>query len=205
MTDDAWHGARPRDARPPTARCSTRGIPQLGLGDDSPRSPPASTDRARRGDRPTTFAAVDVCRRSDRRSTSTRRRRRRPTCTCACTCCRTGLCKPRTINLDGMFGLLDQRRVDRTSARSPSTGRRGPRCADCAGRPASSTVHGLDKFPRMTDYVVPTGVRIADADRVRLGAHLADGHHRDARGVRATSTPARSGTSMVEGRISARA
>ena len=37
------------------------------------------------------------------------------------------------------------------------------------------SVHGLDKFPRMTDYVVPTGVRIADADRVRLGAHLAEG------------------------------
>src|SRR3954471_7707587 len=37
------------------------------------------------------------------------------------------------------------------------------------------TVHGLDKFPRMTDYVVPSGVRIGDADRVRLGAHLAPG------------------------------
>jgi tetrahydrodipicolinate N-succinyltransferase len=36
-------------------------------------------------------------------------------------------------------------------------------------------VYGVDKFPRMTDYVVPTGVRIADADRVRLGAHLAEG------------------------------
>ena len=35
------------------------------------------------------------------------------------------------------------------------------------------TVHGLDKFPRMTDYVIPSGVRIADAVRVRLGAHLA--------------------------------
>ncbi len=42
------------------------------------------------------------------------------------------------------------------------------------------TVHGVDKFPRMTDYVVPTGVRIADADRVRLGAHLAERHDRDA-------------------------
>ncbi len=37
------------------------------------------------------------------------------------------------------------------------------------------TVLGVDKFPRMTDYVLPSGVRIADADRVRLGAHLAEG------------------------------
>ena len=37
------------------------------------------------------------------------------------------------------------------------------------------TVFGVDKFPRLVDYVVPTGVRIADADRVRLGAHLAPG------------------------------
>ena len=44
-------------------------------------------------------------------------------------------------------------------------------------------VFGVDKFPRMTDYVVPSGVRIADADRVRLGAHLAPGHHRHARGL----------------------
>jgi 2,3,4,5-tetrahydropyridine-2-carboxylate N-succinyltransferase len=43
------------------------------------------------------------------------------------------------------------------------------------------TVHRLDKLPRMTDYVMPSGVRIADADRVRLGAPRL-GHHRDARG-----------------------
>ena len=43
-----------------------------------------------------------------------------------------------------------------------------------AGLPV--TVYGVDKFPRMVDYVVPSGVRIADADRVRLGAHLAAGH-----------------------------
>ncbi|SHU98175.1 2,3,4,5-tetrahydropyridine-2,6-dicarboxy late N-succinyltransferase [Mycobacteroides abscessus subsp. abscessus] len=44
-----------------------------------------------------------------------------------------------------------------------------------AGAHSSVTVFGIDKFPRMVDYVVPTGVRIADADRVRLGAHLAPG------------------------------
>ena len=64
--------------------------------------------------------------------------------------------------------------MDQPSARSPWI-----RSTRSAGRFAATddmlTVHGLDKFPRMTDYVVPTGVRIADADRVRLGAHLAPG------------------------------
>jgi 2,3,4,5-tetrahydropyridine-2-carboxylate N-succinyltransferase len=63
-------------------------------------------------------------------------------------------------------------------------------------------VFGLDKFPRMTDYVIPTGVRIADADRVRLGAHLADGTvvmHEGFCNFNAGTL----GPSMVEGRISA--
>lgn len=83
------------------------------------------------------------------------------------------LMKPRTINLDGAFGLLTN--VAWTNL--------GP-CAiatidDVRVRVRSAgqflTVHGIDKFPRMTDYVMPSGVRIADADRVRLGAHLAEG------------------------------
>jgi 2,3,4,5-tetrahydropyridine-2-carboxylate N-succinyltransferase len=64
------------------------------------------------------------------------------------------------------------------------------------------TVHGVDKFPRMVDYVVPAGVRIADADRVRLGAHLAEGTtvmHEGFVNFNAGTT----GSSMVEGRISA--
>ena len=63
-------------------------------------------------------------------------------------------------------------------------------------------VHGVDKFPRMVDYVVPTGVRIADASRVRLGAHLAEGTvvmHEGFCNFNAGTL----GTSMVEGRISA--
>ena len=63
-------------------------------------------------------------------------------------------------------------------------------------------VHGLDKFPRMTDYVVPTGVRIADADRVRLGAHLAEGTTVMHEGF-CNFNAGTLGTSMVEGRISA--
>jgi 2,3,4,5-tetrahydropyridine-2-carboxylate N-succinyltransferase len=64
------------------------------------------------------------------------------------------------------------------------------------------TVHGLDKFPRMTDYVVPSGVRIADADRVRLGAHLAPGTTVMHEGF-VNFNAGTLGRSMVEGRISA--
>ena len=66
---------------------------------------------------------------------------------------------------------------------------------------AAVGVYGVDKFPRMTDYVVPSGVRIADADRVRLGAHLAAGTtvmHEGFCNFNAGTV----GTSMVEGRIS---
>jgi 2,3,4,5-tetrahydropyridine-2-carboxylate N-succinyltransferase len=63
-------------------------------------------------------------------------------------------------------------------------------------------VHGVDKFPRMTDYVVPSGVRIADADRVRLGAHLGEGTTVMHEGF-VNYNAGTLGTSMVEGRISA--
>jgi 2,3,4,5-tetrahydropyridine-2-carboxylate N-succinyltransferase len=64
------------------------------------------------------------------------------------------------------------------------------------------TVHGIDKFPRMVDYVTPAGVRIADADRVRLGAHLAAGTTVMHEGF-VNFNAGTLGTSMVEGRISA--
>jgi 2,3,4,5-tetrahydropyridine-2,6-dicarboxylate N-succinyltransferase len=64
------------------------------------------------------------------------------------------------------------------------------------------TVLGIDKFPRMTDYVVPTGVRIGDADRVRLGAHLAEGTTVMHEGF-VNYNAGTLGTSMVEGRIAA--
>jgi 2,3,4,5-tetrahydropyridine-2-carboxylate N-succinyltransferase len=63
-------------------------------------------------------------------------------------------------------------------------------------------VYGIDKFPRMTDYVVPPGVRIADADRVRLGAHLAEGTTVMHEGF-VNYNAGTLGASMVEGRISA--
>ena len=64
------------------------------------------------------------------------------------------------------------------------------------------TVYGIDKFPRMVDYVVPSGVRIADADRVRLGAHLASGTTVMHEGF-VNFNAGTLGSSMVEGRISA--
>ncbi|CAN5796697.1 2,3,4,5-tetrahydropyridine-2,6-dicarboxylate N-succinyltransferase [soil metagenome] len=64
------------------------------------------------------------------------------------------------------------------------------------------TVYSVDKFPRMVDYVVPTGVRVADADRVRLGAHLASGTTVMHEGF-VNFNAGTLGTSMVEGRISA--
>jgi 2,3,4,5-tetrahydropyridine-2-carboxylate N-succinyltransferase len=63
-------------------------------------------------------------------------------------------------------------------------------------------VFGVDKFPRMVDYVLPSGVRIADADRVRLGAHLAPGTTVMHEGF-VNFNAGTLGTSMVEGRISA--
>ena len=60
----------------------------------------------------------------------------------------------------------------------------------------------MDKFPRMVDYVLPTGVRIADANRVRLGAHLAEGTTVMHEGF-VNFNAGTLGTSMVEGRISA--
>ena len=108
------------------------------------------------------------------------------------------LVQPHGVNLDGVFGTLAN--VVWTSV--------GPcavegfeqtrmRLMATHGRVA---VYGVDKFPRMTDYVVPSGVRIADADRVRLGAHLASGTTVMHEGF-VNFNAGTLGTSMVEGRI----
>ncbi len=110
------------------------------------------------------------------------------------------LVAPRTINLDGVFGLLANNvwtnlgpvpvaDIHETRLRARTKGQQ-------------LTVLGVDKFPRMTDYVVPSGVRIADADRVRLGAHLAEGTTVMHEGF-CNFNAGTLGTSMVEGRISA--
>lgn len=109
------------------------------------------------------------------------------------------LVRPNEVSLDGVFGLLAN--VVWTD--------RGP----CAVDDFEATrlrlratgpvqVLGVDKFPRMTDYVLPPGVRIADADRVRLGAHLAEGTTVMHEGF-VNFNAGTLGTAMVEGRVSA--
>jgi 2,3,4,5-tetrahydropyridine-2-carboxylate N-succinyltransferase len=109
------------------------------------------------------------------------------------------LVAPHGVNVEGVFGLLSN--VVWTS-RGPCAvaGFEEVRAALRADGPVE--VFGVDKFPRMTDYVVPAGVRIADADRVRLGAHLADGTTVMHEGF-VNYNAGTLGASMVEGRISA--
>ncbi|MEU7475685.1 2,3,4,5-tetrahydropyridine-2,6-dicarboxylate N-succinyltransferase [Lentzea sp. NPDC042327] len=108
------------------------------------------------------------------------------------------LIQPHGANLDGIFGLLTNvvwtnhgpcavEGFEQTRTRLRV---RGP-----------VTVYGVDKFPRMVDYVVPSGVRIGDADRVRLGAHLASGTTVMHEGF-VNFNAGTLGSSMVEGRIS---
>ncbi|OBK50005.1 2,3,4,5-tetrahydropyridine-2,6-dicarboxylate N-succinyltransferase [Mycobacterium kubicae] len=109
------------------------------------------------------------------------------------------LVAPHGLNAGGFFGILTNVvwtdrgpcAVDGFEAVRAKLRRHGP-----------VTVYGVDKFPRMVDYVVPSGVRIADADRVRLGAHLAPGTTVMHEGF-VNFNAGTLGASMVEGRISA--
>jgi 2,3,4,5-tetrahydropyridine-2-carboxylate N-succinyltransferase len=110
------------------------------------------------------------------------------------------LVRPRSINLDGIFNSLPN--VVWTSAGPCAIeGFEGVRTR-LRARGGHLTIYGVDKFPRMVDYVVPTGVRIGDADRVRLGAHLAEGTTVMHEGF-VNFNAGTLGTSMIEGRISA--
>lgn len=107
------------------------------------------------------------------------------------------LVRPNTLNLDGIFGLLPN--VVWTTAGPMLPGDYAARLPEL--RRAGITAVGLDKFPRLTDYVVPPGVRIADTSRVRLGAHLAPGTTVMHEGF-VNFNAGTLGASMVEGRIS---
>lgn len=106
---------------------------------------------------------------------------------------------PHGLNAEGLFGVLTNVvwtnygpcAVEGFESTRARLRRRGP-----------VTVYGVDKFPRMVDYVLPSGVRIADADRVRLGAHLAPGTTVMHEGF-VNFNAGTLGASMVEGRISA--
>ncbi len=110
------------------------------------------------------------------------------------------LVKPHGLSLEGIFSILNN--VVWTS--------HGP-CAIAGfdqvrlklrAKYGYLAIYGVDKFPRMLDYVVPEGVRIADADRVRLGAYLSPGTTVMHEGF-VNFNAGTIGSSMVEGRISA--
>jgi 2,3,4,5-tetrahydropyridine-2-carboxylate N-succinyltransferase len=110
------------------------------------------------------------------------------------------LVRPHGVNLDGIFGVLPN--VAWTSLGPVDVARIEEVRLRCRTSDRHLAVYGVDKFPRMTDYVVPAGVRIADADRVRLGAYLAEGTTVMHEGF-VNYNGGTLGTSMVEGRISA--
>jgi len=110
------------------------------------------------------------------------------------------LVKPHGQSLEGIFGLLTN--VVWTSAGPCAVDGFEATRAKLKAKYGHVSVFSVDKFPRMVDYVIPSGVRIADADRVRLGAYLSSGTtvmHEGFINFNAGTL----GTSMVEGRISA--
>jgi 2,3,4,5-tetrahydropyridine-2-carboxylate N-succinyltransferase len=110
------------------------------------------------------------------------------------------LVKPHGQSLDGIFGLLAN--VVWTSVGPCAVEGFELTRAKLKAKYGTVTVLSVDKFPRMVDYVIPSGVRIADADRVRLGAHLASGTTIMHEGF-VNFNAGTLGASMVEGRISA--
>lgn len=110
------------------------------------------------------------------------------------------LVKPHGQSLDGIFGLLAN--VVWTSFGPCSIEGFELTRARLRAKFGNVTVYSVDKFPRMVDYVIPSGVRIADADRVRLGAYLSPGTTVMHEGF-VNFNAGTLGTSMVEGRISA--
>ena len=108
------------------------------------------------------------------------------------------LVRPHGLSLDGVFGVLPNNAWTSLGPVPPDQVARVRLRAIAAGRHLAVT--SVDKFPRMTDYVIPSGVRIGDADRVRLGAHLAEGTTVMHEGF-VNFNAGTLGASMVEGRI----
>jgi 2,3,4,5-tetrahydropyridine-2-carboxylate N-succinyltransferase len=113
------------------------------------------------------------------------------------------LAKPNTLNLDGIFAALNN--VVWTNYGPFAVDDFAQRKIDLLGALGSNhadvNVLSIDKFPRMVDYVVPTGVRIGNADRIRLGAYLSEGTTVMHEGF-VNFNAGTLGTSMVEGRVS---
>ena len=200
MTKPAWGAglATVLAADEPARSTPDFPAPALGDGRAEPRSPrqlarPPVSDVIRG-----TRAGVDDRRRS---TTWTRRRPTSHDAYLRLHLLSHRLVRPHAINLDGIFGVLPN-----VAWTSLGPGRRSASSTAARLRARAAGVHSacraVDKFPRMTDYVVPSGVRIADADRVRLGAHLAEGTTVMHEGF-VNYNAGTLGASMVEGRISA--
>ncbi len=110
------------------------------------------------------------------------------------------LVKPHGQSLDGIFGILAN--VIWTSVGPCALTNFNEVREDLRNHFGHISIYGVDKFPRMVDYVIPEGIRIADADRVRLGAYLSSGTTVMHEGF-VNFNAGTLGTSMVEGRISA--
>lgn len=110
------------------------------------------------------------------------------------------LVKPHEQNLEGIFGLLPN--VAWTSDGAIALSELATRQFEARLQDKTLAVTSVDKFPKMTDYVVPTGVRIADAARVRLGAYLGEGTTIMHEGF-VNFNAGTEGPAMIEGRISA--
>ena len=108
--------------------------------------------------------------------------------------------KPHGVNLAGIFGILNN--VVWTSAGPCLVATFNQIAPVLRARYGALTIYGVDKFPRMVDYYIPDGVRIADGDRVRLGAYLSPGTTVMHEGF-VNFNAGTLGKSMVEGRISA--
>lgn len=106
--------------------------------------------------------------------------------------------RPNTMNLDGIFDLLTN--VAWTSAGPVLPEKVESLREEVWEEKHHLTVFSIDKFPRMVDYVIPEGVRIADADRVRLGAHLCPGTTVMHEGF-VNFNAGTAGAAMIEGRV----
>lgn len=110
------------------------------------------------------------------------------------------LVKPHQINLDGVFGVLPN--VAWTSEGAIDVAELADRQIQARLEGRVLSVDSIDKFPKMSDYVVPAGVRIADAARVRLGAYVGEGTTVMHEGF-INFNAGTEGVSMIEGRVSA--
>ena len=110
------------------------------------------------------------------------------------------LVKPHALNLNGMFGVLHN--LAWTSEGPIALDELADRQLEARLSGRQLSVFSVDKFPKMTDYVVPTGVRIADSARVRLGAYLGEGTTVMHEGF-INFNAGTEGPAMIEGRISA--